>query len=76
MGTKKKVPNPVLDTTTSAETSGVRDASNDNESIALPYNPASDPSLSAQERLAALTKQHEDMHANPVGTYPLEAPEQ
>jgi hypothetical protein len=40
----------------------------------LPYNPASDPNLSAQERLDALTRQHEDMHTNPEGTYPLEPP--
>ena len=72
MAAKKKVPNPTLDTTTSAETSGVRDASNDNESAALPYNPASDPNLSAQERLDALVKQQAESQG--VGTYPLEPP--
>ena len=34
-------------------------------------NPASDPNLTAQERLDALTKQHEEMRKNPTGGYPL-----
>jgi hypothetical protein len=37
------------------------------------HNPASDPNLTAQERLDALTKQHEAMHGKqkPGGDYPL-----
>ena len=38
----------------------------------LPYNPASDPNLSAQERLDALVKQQAESQG--VGTYPLEPP--
>lgn len=34
-------------------------------------NPASDPRLSAQERLDAVHRQHEAMHRNPEGRYPL-----
>jgi len=41
--------------------------------VVEPRNPATDPELTAQERLNALIDQHEEMRQHPTGTYPLEA---